>query len=205
MPGVVSLLPSFSNDDGEAACEAEAIPLWLPSSLPLSLPHQLHTTGMLPVLLEKEKHLLIAQADDALADICQQRRTMTGLMIFKKLNISDAGQKQNTRMHTLFKRFNNKTERVADRYRDARRALEILDPDGDWKIRLQVLHAEDIRGPGKGDLDASVHLGESSDKHHELSWIWLVPRVETAPDMENTEHLDASLRVEWAKLRAQAT
>ena len=97
------------NDGGDPVFEAEAIPLWLPLSLPPSLPHQLRTMGLLPSLLEKETRLRIAQADDVLAEIRQQHRTVTGLVIFKKLNISGTGQRQNTCMRTLFKSFNNKT------------------------------------------------------------------------------------------------
>jgi len=33
-----------------------------------------------------------AQADDALAELRRHRRTMTGLVIFKKLNVSGTGQ-----------------------------------------------------------------------------------------------------------------
>ena len=44
-----------------------------------------------------------------------------------------------------------------------------------------------------------------TEKRREQSWIWLVPRVETAQDVgAMEEHLDANLRVEWAKSRARA-
>ena len=72
---------------------------------------------------EKERHLRVAQADDALAEIHRQRRIVTGLYQFKKLNVSGTGNRPNTRMWTLFTRFNHKTKRYAERYRTARHAL----------------------------------------------------------------------------------
>jgi hypothetical protein len=108
-------------------------------------------------------------------------------------------------MRTLFKWFSNKTERVAERYRAARRALEVLNPNGAWQERLHVLRAEDIRGPGREDIDKYDRKPENSEKRREPSWIWLVPRCESGPDaVSMEEHLDAHLRVEWAKSRARA-
>lgn len=203
MPCVASLLVT-TEGDGEPTDHAKNISLWLPSSLPTSLPSVLRTTGLSPGLLEKEAQLWLAQADDALAEIRRQRRIVTGLVIFKKLNISGTGQKKNTRMRALFKRFNNKTMRVADRYRAARSSLEVLDPEGSWRARLQVLRPEDIRGPGRDEHDQN-RRSKMTEKRREQSWIWLVPRIETAADIgEMEEHLDANLRVEWAKSRARA-
>lgn len=213
MPCVASLLTSTSNTETPTSASsppppsecAEGQPLWLPSALPQTMPSQLSAIGLLPGLREKETKFRIAQADDALAEIRRQRRIVTGLVIFKKLNVSGAGQKKNTRMRTLFKRFNNKTERFAERYRAARSALESLDPDGNWKARLQVLRPEDICGPGREPVDKRERRPEMCEKRREESWIWLVPRVESAPNIgEMEEHLDANLRVEWAKSRAHA-
>ena len=169
------------------------------------MPAQLRVTGISPGLVEKERKLRLAQADDALAEIRRQRRIVTGLVIFKKLNVSGSGQKKNTRMHTLFKRFSNKTERVAEHYRAAQTALEVLDPEGTWQTRLQVLRPEDIWGLGWEDIGKHDSRREMTEKQREQLWIWLVPRVETAQDVgAMEEHLDANLRVEWAKSRARA-
>lgn len=208
MPCVASILSSTmdpDSSDDHPAVHVENLPLYLPSSLPSSLPAQLCVTGLSPGLAEKEIRLRMAQADDALAEVCRQRRIVTGLVLFKKLHISGAGQRNNTRIRALFKRFSNKTERVAERYRAARRALEVLDPGGAWKERLRVLRAEDIRGPGREDIDRYDRKPENSEKRREQSWIWLVPRTESGPDaVPAEEHLDASLRVEWARSRARA-
>lgn len=205
MPCVASLVSSISADGDTSESHAEDIPLFLPSSLPAILSHDIRTTGLTPGLMDTEKRLRLAQADDALAEVRDQRRTLTGLVIFKKLNVSGTGQKANTRVRTLFKRFNNKTVSAAERYRSARRALEVLDPDGDWKVRLQVLKPEDIRGPGREEIDTRERRPDQAEKRREPSWIWLVPRSETGPDATSAEeHLDAHLRVEWAKARARA-
>jgi hypothetical protein len=213
MPCVASLLASSIIPEQDTSvttppppsARVENMPLWLPSSLPASMPAQLHITGLSPGLLEKETKLRLAQADDALAEIRRQRRIVTGLVIFKKLNVLGRGQKKNTRMHMLFKRFSNKTERVVERYRAACRAVEVLDPEGTWQTRLQVLHREDIRGPGREEIDKHDRRPEACEKRREQSWIWLVPRVETMKDIGVVEeHLDSNLRVEWAKSRARA-
>ena len=54
----------------------------------------------------------------------------------------------------------------ADRYRAARKALSILDPNGDWERRLLPLRPEDIRGPTRQD--------DESEGRRRLTWIWLV-------------------------------
>ena len=115
------------------------------------------------------------------------------------------GQKKNTKMRTLFQRFNQKTLRAAERYRAARKALEVLDPGGDWQTRLQVLRPEDICGPGWERADKKERRPEMCEKRREESWIWLVSRGEMSQDIGvMEEHLDANLRVEWAKSQARA-
>ena len=91
-------------------------------------------------------------------------------------------------------------EQVAEHYRAASRALEVLDPDRTWQTCLQILHAEDIHGPGREDIDKHDCHPEACEKWCEKLWIWLVPRVETMEDVGVIEeHLDLHLRVEWAK------
>jgi hypothetical protein len=207
MPCVASIFLSAMDDssNAEANERVENTPLYLPSTLPPSLPSQLRVTGLSPGLAEKELRLRTAQADDALADIRCQRQTVTGLVLFKKLHVSGTGQKHNTRIRTLFKRFGNKTERIAEHYRAARKSLEVLDPEGSWQDRILVLRAEDIRGPGREDIDKYDRKPANSEKRREPSWIWLVPRNESTSDnVPMEEHLDASLRVEWSKSRARA-
>src|ERR1700734_707608 len=108
-------------------------------------------------------------------------------------------KRRTRRIRTLFKWFGNKIERVAQRYRAAYKALESVDPNGSWRSRFRVLHPEDIRGPGREDFDR-LNNRPVSEQQQEQSWIWLVPRIETASDIGvMEEHLDSNLRVEWAK------
>lgn len=211
MPCVSTLLPTSTTPDFDAPRPKapptseciENTPLWLPSGLPDSLSRPLRAT-MTPGLLDKEKSLRLAQAEDALEEIRRLRRVVTGLVIFKKLNVSGTGQKRNTRMRTLFKRFGNSTKRAAACYRDAYDALTKLDPSGDWSSRLRVLRDEDIRGPAKEDRDDKFdNRPETSDRRREQSWIWLVHRASNDDSTGGEEHLDANLRVEWMKSRAR--
>src|ERR1700734_1840762 len=43
--------------------------------------------------------------------------------------------------------------------------------------------AQNIRGPGREDIGKHDSQREMTEKRREQSWIWLVPRVETAQDV----------------------
>jgi hypothetical protein len=194
MPCVGSLLQSLATAADSPSIEpAESLPLHLPSSLT----KRLRQSPELSAIIEKERRLRVAQADDALADIRHQRRIISGLWQFKKLNVDGTGNRACTRMRTLYSRFNLRTQRCAGHYRAARSALVALDPGGSWESRLRVLNDADIRGPGKDDNGVG-------NGRFEPSWIWLVPRVQSAPDMGTSEQvLDDSLQVEWSKAQAR--
>jgi hypothetical protein len=167
--------------------------------MPSSLPDQIRTLPALDEICQLERRLREPQADDALADIRRQRRVIQGLWQFKKLNVSGTGNRPNTRFITLYKRFDKKTKRFAQRYRTAQQALYVLDPNGSWSTRLKELKDVDIRGPGK-DLD------DKSNSRYEPSWIWLVPRVTDPNNIEagmREEELNDCMRVEWAKSKAR--
>lgn len=190
----LAAIPHANESLGPLSVEpAETMPLYLPSSLP----QRLRQLPELAILLGKECRLRVAQADDALAEIRRQRRIISGLWQFKKLNVDGTGNKACTRMRTLYNRFNLRTQRCAACYRAARSALLVLDPDGSWWSRLNNLKDADIRGPGRDD-------NGSGNGRFEPSWIWLVPRVHSAPDMGDSEIvLNNSLQVEWAKTQAR--
>jgi len=150
----------------------ESIQLWLPSSLPTGL----RKTGCVNGLVDKEHRLQLAEADDALAALRRQLRITTEVFNYKKTHVSGTGQKANTRAWTMLSRLTTKTRLIADRYRAARKALAILDPDGDWQHQLRPLCQEDIRGPTRTDDD-------ESEGRWELSWIWVTTnRVPTEGD-----------------------
>ncbi|TFK80022.1 hypothetical protein K466DRAFT_504583, partial [Polyporus arcularius HHB13444] len=179
--------------------KAEDISLWLPSALP---PRLRATLG--PGLVNKERRLRIAQADDALEDIRRLRRILTGIADFKRLNINGTGQRTIGKARTLFTKFQEKVRRAAARYRAVRAALESLDKGGDWEVRLKVLHDADIRGPGR---DSDEYTSEG---RYEVSWIWLVGRGAdgTLPggvegELDPGEILE-NIKVEWARSQARA-
>jgi hypothetical protein len=194
------LLPSLTATTAESPESVSKEPAeYLPLHLPSSLPQHLRQSPELSNVMEKECRLRVAQADDALAEIRHQRRIISGLWHFKKLNVNGTGNKTATRMRTLYNRFHFRTRRCAARYRAARAALVAMDPTGSWQFRLKDLKDDDIRGPGKDD----TLLGNS---RFEPSWIWLVARVRSAPDMGDSEQvLDDSLKVEWSKSYARKT
>lgn len=90
----------------------ESISLWLPSSLPSSLCE----TGCVDGLIEKERCLRLAEADDALVALRQQLRITTGVFNYKKTHVLGTGQKSNTRARTLLSQLMAKTKMFADRY-----------------------------------------------------------------------------------------
>jgi hypothetical protein len=205
IPQVASLLSQMEcppETGTNTAPPSESFPETIPLFMPSSLPHPIRTLPMLQDICQLERRLREPQADDALADIRRQRRVIQGLWQFKKLNVSGTGNKPNTRLITLYKRFDNKTKRFCQRYRMAWQALHVLDPNGSWSMRLKGLKDIDIRGPGK-DLDNTC----SSNSRYEPSWIWLVPRATAdSNDPEagmSEEEFNECMRAEWAKARAR--
>ena len=191
MPSVSSLVEDASGSDDSPALKAEDIKLYLPSMVP---PH-LRTGSSLSSLLQKEIQLRIAQADDALADICWLRRVMAGILQFKTLNVSGSGQKPNTHIRMLYEKFQGKVRLAVARYRTAYAVLRDANPVGEWTVRLKELQDEDVRGPGRDD-DEGI-LGEGN---RNMSWIWLVRQ--SSGDGDVSQDFNDSIRVEWSKMRA---
>jgi len=109
--------------------DVTSIPLYLPSTFPVHIRDE----PRMKSICEKEKRLREAQADDALNEIQRHRRVIQGLWQFKKINVSGTGNRPNTQMLTLFNGIQEKVNRAANRYRRARNALLILDPDAQSK------------------------------------------------------------------------
>jgi hypothetical protein len=168
MPNDVTTETNFSVDKPNTT-PPESIHLHLPSAIPVHL----RLSSCLFNLPELEKRLRLAQADDALSDLRKQLRVSMGLQRYKTTQIGPS-QRTGTRSRALIARFEEKTQRCAERYRAARSALLVLDPDGDYKTRLRVLKDEDIKSPGKGDDEA--------EGTREISWIWRV-EYKTAPSV----------------------
>jgi len=97
VPEIGSLVANTTSKILSGALTAEDVPLFLPSSLSSTtgftqlLPLSLSPTPGFTKSLAHEVQLRIAQADDALADIRHNLRTISGLWQFKKVNISGTG------------------------------------------------------------------------------------------------------------------
>lgn len=203
IPAVGPLVANVTSQLLSVAQEAERIPLFLPSSLPSDL----QNTTDLSKSLTREVRLRFAQADDALHDIRHHLRIISGLWRFKKVNISGTGNRPNTRMRTLFNRFNHRLKKSVLRYQAAYTALLTADSGGEWKNRLRNLQNSDIRGPGKDDFyiqEPGNRGPEPSKGRFEISWIWLVPRSVTEVEADSSEQvLDEGMRIEWSKSQAR--
>jgi hypothetical protein len=169
MPGIAQARASLPTI---AAEQPETTHLCLPSKMPSSL----WATGCLPGLVDKERRLRLAQADDALAELRRQLRIAATIRDYKK-SIGPS-QKLGLKTRALLTRFHNKTLRCARRYSAAFDALKALDPSGDWTVRFQHLdHTKDIRGPHREEEDRS-------EGNREMSWIWLAGRADGRPSSE---------------------
>ena len=147
-PHVATLLSASSQLDENNLSWVEMVentPLLLPSSLP----SHIHTLSEMKCACDIEKHLRVAQANDALADIRKQCQIVQGLWQFKHIQLSGTGNRPNTKILTLYNCIYHKVKRATHKYHTARLALLNLDPDGTWKDRLKELRKEDIHGPGK--------------------------------------------------------
>ncbi|KAI9059925.1 hypothetical protein FKP32DRAFT_1613943 [Trametes sanguinea] len=170
----------------------EDVSLWLPSSLP----HALRQGDLTTRLTNMEQRLHLAQIEDSLADIRRLRRILQGVAQFKRLNVSGTGNKPNTRIRSLYTKFQRKQTRSANRYRAAYRALCSLDPEGDWRRTFRELLDKDLTGPGQDDPG-------HGEGYREVSWIWLVPSGLRLNSDEAAEYND-SMRAEWACSKARA-
>jgi len=164
--------------------------------MPSSLPPHIHALLELCEICQLERRLHEPQADDALSEVWRQRHVIQGLWQFKHINASGMGNKPNTRMIGLYKCFDNKTKRAAQKYHVAWQALCVLDPNGAWSDCLKELKDADISSPGKDYNDQSTR-----NSCYEPSWIWLVPCVADGSNVE--KEFNNSMWVEWAKVRAR--
>ncbi|KAI0040342.1 hypothetical protein FA95DRAFT_1502997 [Auriscalpium vulgare] len=203
MPGVAHLIaPTAALDDDQdiSTVASPDAPYNTPLYLPSQLPPSLRESGCAPGLVEKEKRLRRAQAEDSLHQIRRALRTRLGLVHYKHIHVDGPGNKANTRAHDLIARHNKKLGRYVQRYRAARAALVILDPDGNWKELLRELEDSHIRSP----RPESDKLGKGK---FEVPWIWTVIKPDSRDmvrdDGASEEEILDSFRVDWAHARAR--
>src|ERR1700678_3147316 len=120
IPKIGSLVANTTSKLLSEALMAEDVPLFLPSSLS---PNLQNSPGISTKSLAHEVQLRIAQANNALADIQHNLRTISGLWQFKKVNNSGTGNRPNTRMRSSFNCFNHRMRQSVLHYCTARSAL----------------------------------------------------------------------------------
>ena len=144
MPGAEQIITrAKSTTPTKQLDHAELENLFLPSSLSPA-------NSMLcciPGLADKERRLRLAQADDALNELCQQLHVTSSILVFKHGQHS-ASQRLSRTTQGLMDRFRDKTQQCAQRYSAAFTALSVLDPGGNWTQHLQKLdHSKDLQLP----------------------------------------------------------
>ncbi|KAF7967413.1 hypothetical protein HWV62_34385 [Athelia sp. TMB] len=186
--------------------------LWLPSAIPA----ELREHACAPGVIETEKRMQLAIMDDSLADLCRQLRIQSTIRDQRRTNGTSSSQRVSTRTQSVLKRFAEKIERSAVRYRAAYAALSSLDPEGDWKKRLQELKPDDVRSlhrtrddddePRKKKRRKNNNSNHESEGRRQLSWIWLRSGPQGRPRMENLtiEQIGDDIRAEWARTKARA-
>lgn len=190
MPQVAIQLAKYvpdthADEDSDDGVRVDIPPLCLPSGLPDDLRSALPREHG---LVEKEKRLRIAQCDDALFELRRHLRIRASAISKKKS--TTRGQRESTRAQAVLSEFSSKINLIADRYRQALAALQVLDSNlsAEWRPRFQRLNKEDIRAMHAGsddddDDDAASQIRKSKKKrkrrgdgYRHPSWIWMVSR-----------------------------
>ncbi|KAJ6449029.1 hypothetical protein C8R47DRAFT_999334 [Mycena vitilis] len=211
-PGVIRVVERLeaSRNPDAPAVKPENIRLIFPSELTEAE----REAGCKEGLAEMEAKLREAQCGDALVKIRSTLHAKRHVLYWKGSNIS--GQHGSTRSQTLVAVIGERVEAVAQKYRDARRAMHAL-KGSDYAPHLKALKAGDLTLDGEVQDDETAakkklaliqagkggrtprHMAGSSKKV--LSWIWA---AQGALDSEE-EELHESLRVEWARAKARKT
>ncbi|TDL14368.1 hypothetical protein BD410DRAFT_734211 [Rickenella mellea] len=207
MPGVVLLRAEVSptDDDRSGAHKPETIHLLLPSQISAAE----RAAVCLPDLVDKEFRLRVGQCDDALHQIRRLLRIRSNLWHYKRGQVF--GQRSATRTRTLIAKFDERINRMAERYRAGRAALIALNRPGDWSTRFLALNDSDIQGPRQDDETVLVTPPSLPQNHwisegrRDFTWIWLAPKARLEGDAEaERRDVNEGMRVEYCKARARA-
>lgn len=188
--GVVSSSTSTSANVVPEPDPDDLLPETINLHLPSNLPSVLRNVPQAKELIEKERRLRHAECLDALTSL--RRRLRIGARLFdqKMMQTAGTGTRRNTRMQSLIDQYQARKNRDANRYRAARKALMVLDPQGDWKSYLLPLRAEDEVAPFRAQEERKkkrrrTNEPGSSEGYRSLSWIWKT--VSQTPDREGEE------------------
>ncbi|KAF9006891.1 hypothetical protein BDZ89DRAFT_965772 [Hymenopellis radicata] len=201
MPCVAAKLSAAA---GSRTGDVEEEKLWVPSELTAE-----ERNGCAKGLAASEEVMRVAQCEDALETIRNMQAAKCTLIAFRKINVR--GQRNTGRIHTTVKRLDAKSDFAVAKYRHARDALLELRGEGDWEKVLKPLLDADVKALDGMSFDIELprekkkrkvtrrnpQLGSGSQT---ISWIWL---MEGAVDGQDTDHANATVRVEWLKSRAR--
>lgn len=213
MPTVASYAqnPHAPKPSATLDVDGTSVEIWLPSSIRSSdqswLQADYNKTGMLVV--DAEKVLRLAQLQDSLDAIKRLLKTKLSTKDYTWHNLF--GQRSNTRAQSALSSVDKKINDRAAQYQRAYSALLILDPDGNWRKKFQLLINNDLRVPlrdhhrsGGSNNERGVRrtakpprkkkngaLAASGQGYRTESWIWSVQ--DATFDSSATEASDSKL------------
>ena len=162
IPGITNLL-NVDQEDERLEDQPEVLKLWLPSQLS----DDDRSAWCLPGISHLEFRFRYAQASDALAELRRLRRLLQGTRDQNAKHTKSTSS--TTRSQGILDGFHSRIKRIANRYRDARRALLALDSREmmatGWKHYFLELKDADVRGPDRETY-------ETSEGKFQQSWIW---------------------------------
>ncbi|KAJ7646891.1 hypothetical protein FB45DRAFT_1019176 [Roridomyces roridus] len=185
--------------------------LWLPSSIKGRAECDRE-------LYECELRLRVAQAEEALEEICHQLLVRTHLYKYK--DRFARGVKANTRCQTKIAAVEARIRRSTERYRAARKALVGLGhylKDSSWEHTIRPLADNDVHGMPRAlfqDAERKKQLMKKGPQARQraaqmrkeaktaMSWIWRAPGAEQDEEGNETA-LNEALRLDWLKTRAK--
>lgn len=206
MPVAAELREHLVDRDEDGNCTSDLAPQDIPLYLPSQLPAEVWRTGCISGLHNLELRYRLAQISDALAELKTQLCVYSSLIQYKISSVNGEGQRSLTRSRNMLLATKEKAEQLANRYRSVRESLVVLEPQGSWRRKFDVLEPKDIQAPNGLSLDnneASLEVqankrrrlgsgtGEGS---REISWIWnvcahdsYVPAGDTEMEMSKEE------------------
>ncbi|TFY73143.1 hypothetical protein EWM64_g10869 [Hericium alpestre] len=156
--------------DGAKVSKPEQMMLWMPSELS----PELHQSGCVTDLVQKEQHLQIGQADNTLHHIHRQLCICMGLLHYKHVQVAPS-QAAETRARKLLLGLSAKLDCLVKCYQAAYAVINSLNPGSEWTRRFKPLAHDELhrltsqeQGVGQG--------------RRQLMWIWRV-QVQDAHDL----------------------
>jgi hypothetical protein len=138
--------------------------------------------------LDHEYRLRVGQANEALDEV--RRLLLVCTQLYKDKDANARGVRENMRSNDKIDIIDERLRRMAEQYRAAWRALEILGPalcKMEWEATLWPLSAKDVRGMPRSTFgDPERQRGQKKKKKKPkrkkrrtaeddaLSWIWVV-------------------------------